>query len=112
MSSCQRRIMLGITFYGSLNPRCCSRRLHSWMTFAPISPLEAFRTLSLGATPHQSSTGSSLIQLQGVSDAIAFAYAEQHGYARWADIDAGLRPRPSCPKLRSYWQFDECGYRK
>ena len=54
----------------------------------------------------------SLVQLQGVSDAIAFAYTEQHGYARWAEIDAGLQRRTSCPKLRSYWHFDGCGYSK
>ena len=52
-----------------------------------------------------------LVQLQGISDAIAFAYADKHGLPHWTDIDVALRQGPSCPRLRSYWHF-QCGYRK
>ncbi|MDR7039172.1 hypothetical protein J2X36_003945 [Methylobacterium sp. BE186] len=50
--------------------------------------------------------------LQGISDAIAFAYVEQHGSVTWADIEAALEEQPSCPRLTSYWHFDACAYRK
>jgi hypothetical protein len=53
-----------------------------------------------------------LVQLQGISDAIAFAYADKHGIARWADIAVALAQGPSCPKLRSYWHFEGCCYAK
>jgi len=53
-----------------------------------------------------------LVQLQGISDTIAFAYADKHGIARWADIAAALAEGPFCPKLRSYWHFEGCRYAK
>ena len=53
-----------------------------------------------------------IISLQGISDDVAFGWDERHGGVRWAQIDAALRSRPSCPRLRSYWHFDGCGYRK
>src|SRR5215207_6132763 len=40
-----------------------------------------------------------LLSYQGVSDAIAWVYMEQHGRVTWADICAALNQRPSCPKL-------------
>jgi hypothetical protein len=49
---------------------------------------------------------------QGITDAIAFDYMEQHGVLTWAAIAADLETKPSCPKLESYWQFHDCGYRK
>ena len=54
----------------------------------------------------------SLIQLQGISDAIASDYAERHGLARWRLLARAFRLRPECPKLRCYWSFANCGYRK
>src|SRR5688572_7064826 len=54
----------------------------------------------------------SLIQLQGISDAIASSYAERHGLVRWDSVRRALRLRPACPKLRCYWSFSECRYRK
>jgi hypothetical protein len=30
----------------------------------------------------------------------------------WAAIAADLAAGPACPKLQSYWQFHDCGYRK
>src|SRR5438309_6997638 len=52
------------------------------------------------------------LSYQGVSDSIAYGYMEQHGRIRWRDIDGALAEAPSCPKLRCYWAFEGCGYRK
>jgi hypothetical protein len=52
------------------------------------------------------------LSYQGVSDSIAYGYMEQHGRVRWHDIAAGLAQDTSCPKLRCYWAFESCGYRK
>src|SRR3954453_19463197 len=52
------------------------------------------------------------LSYQGVSDGISYGYMEQHGRVRWHDIAAALTDEPSCPKLRCYWTFDSCGYRK
>lgn len=53
-----------------------------------------------------------LVALQGISDDVAFGWDERHGGVRWADVEAALRTRPSCPRLQSYWHFANCGYRK
>lgn len=53
-----------------------------------------------------------LIDRQGVSNAAAIGFAASHGSARWHDIEAALADRPLCPKLKSWWHFNECGYRK
>ena len=53
-----------------------------------------------------------LVALQGISDEVAFGWDERHGGARWVEVDAALRSRRSCPRLRSYWHFEGCGYRK
>jgi hypothetical protein len=52
------------------------------------------------------------LSYQGVSDSIAWGYMERHGRVRWHDIAAALATDPSCPKLRCYWAFEGCGYRK
>src|SRR5258708_37230053 len=52
------------------------------------------------------------LSYQGVSDNIAWGYMEQHGRVRWRDISTALAGTPSCPKLRCYWSFADCGYRK
>ena len=49
---------------------------------------------------------------QGIADAIASDYLDRHGSLTWADITADLASKPACRKLRSYWQFHDCGYRK
>jgi hypothetical protein len=49
---------------------------------------------------------------QGIADAIASDYMERHGALTWDAITADLDGKPSCPKLHSYWQFHDCGYRK
>ena len=53
-----------------------------------------------------------VLSYQGVSDAIADGYMEQHGRIKTADIAHGLNRKPGCQKLNSYWQFHDCGYRK
>ena len=52
------------------------------------------------------------LSYQGISDQIAYNYMEQHGYVRWDDINQKLAGDASCPKLRSYWHFHDCGYTK
>jgi hypothetical protein len=54
----------------------------------------------------------SALSYQGISDAIASAYMEQHGYVRWHDIAQNLAQGASCLKLKSYWHFHECHYVK
>ena len=51
----------------------------------------------------------SVLSYQGVSDAVATQYMDEHGRATWAAIS---RVRPACPKLASYWQFYDCRYHK
>lgn len=54
----------------------------------------------------------SILGLQGISDRAAFAYDEKHGGLGAADLCRAFATAPSCPKLRSFWHFDRCGYRK
>ncbi len=54
----------------------------------------------------------SLVSLQGISDSVAFAFDARHGGIRLAEVDAALRTGPTCPRLRSFWRFRGCGYRK
>ncbi len=49
---------------------------------------------------------------QGIADRIAHDYIQRHGKARWTSIKASLARQPSCPKLRGYWAFYDCRYRK
>jgi hypothetical protein len=49
---------------------------------------------------------------QGIADAIAADYMDKHGAVTWSAIAADLDAGPACPKLQSYWQFHDCGYRK
>lgn len=53
-----------------------------------------------------------VLSYQGISDRVASAYIEQHGSATWNEIERALSRNPSCPKLRSYWHFEGCGYGK
>ena len=54
----------------------------------------------------------SALSYQGISDQVAYDYMEQHGRARWTDIDAKVAASPTCPKLQSYWHFHGCRYDK
>lgn len=51
-----------------------------------------------------------LVQLTGISDAAAFAYSDRHGLPTHEVIRAALPA--SCVRLRSYWQFADCGFAK
>jgi len=53
-----------------------------------------------------------VLSYQGISDRVASAYIEQHGSVSWNEIAKALSRSPSCPKLRSYWHFNGCGYGK
>jgi hypothetical protein len=50
----------------------------------------------------------SILSYQGISDQVA----ERHGLATWQAIERDLGRTPSCPKLRSYWQFHDCRHNK
>jgi hypothetical protein len=54
----------------------------------------------------------SVLSYQGIADQVAYDYMERHGQATWQVITADLRRAPSCPKLKSYWQFHDCRYNK
>jgi hypothetical protein len=52
------------------------------------------------------------LSYQGIANQIAYDYMQQHGQATWADIRQHLAATPSCPKLQSYWRFNDCRYQK
>jgi hypothetical protein len=52
------------------------------------------------------------LSYQGIADAVAYDYMEQHGRAAWRDIDQKLGQGASCPKLKSYWHFHGSRYEK
>jgi hypothetical protein len=52
------------------------------------------------------------VSYQGISDQAAYSYMEKHGRLTWKAIEADIASQPSCPKLRSYWQFHDCRYDK
>jgi hypothetical protein len=54
----------------------------------------------------------SILSYQGIADQVAYDYMERHGQATWQVIASDLRRQPSCPKLKSYWQFYDCRYNK
>ena len=49
---------------------------------------------------------------QGISDETAEKYMARHGRPTWAAIRKNLALRPTCPKLKTYWQFYDCRYEK
>src|ERR1039458_1193573 len=53
-----------------------------------------------------------VFSFHGPPDAIAADYLDKHGALTWGAIAADLEDGPACPKLQSYWQFHDCGYRK
>jgi len=52
------------------------------------------------------------VSYQSVSDAVAAGYMEMHGTASADDIGRDLDAHPACDKLETYWQFENCGYKK
>ena len=53
-----------------------------------------------------------LIDRQGISNSAAISFAASHGSACWDNVHNALAHRPCCSKLKSWWHFEECGYRK
>lgn len=53
-----------------------------------------------------------MVSLQGISDSAALAFDAAHGGIRHSEIAVALASEPSCPRLRCYWTFEGCGYRK
>src|ERR1700730_1579157 len=53
-----------------------------------------------------------VLSFQGISDAVASGYIDQHGTVRWSDIADALSRTPSCPKLGGYWRFYDCQFQK
>jgi hypothetical protein len=43
---------------------------------------------------------------------VASEYMHRHGTATWAQITKHLTTKPSCPRLKSYWHYDQCRYDK
>lgn len=52
------------------------------------------------------------ISYQGISDAVARRYMDEHGRVRHAEVISALAASPACSKLRSWWHFEGCSYRK
>lgn len=52
------------------------------------------------------------IAYQGVSNQAATTYMEVHGTVSAWDIGQGLVRKQLCSKLRDYWHYEGCGYRK
>ena len=52
------------------------------------------------------------LSYQGVSDAIAERYIDEHGYVTFGELAHALEATPSCPRLTSYWHFAECRFAK
>ena len=82
---------------------------------------DARATLSKARVPLAIRTGNTAVlfahlvntfSFQGVSDAVAASYLRQHGGVSLHDIKARLDQTPSCGKLRTYWNFHGCDYRK
>ena len=53
-----------------------------------------------------------VLSYQGIADQVAEEFMDRHGHASWQLIASDLRLGPSCPKLKSYWQFHGCRYNK
>ncbi len=49
---------------------------------------------------------------QGVSDQAAWEYMRKHGAASWSQIEASLTHSPPCPRLRTFWTYEDCRYEK
>jgi hypothetical protein len=49
---------------------------------------------------------------QGISDAVAYTYMDEHGRVTWDELERATICPPPCPKLDSYWRFEGCRYEK
>ncbi|WP_354101123.1 hypothetical protein [Bradyrhizobium sp. RT5a] len=65
-----------------------------------------------GDTPYLFEHLVESFSLQGISDRAALTYMENHDRPSWRDLQQATSRPPACPKLRGYWTFCGCGYRK
>jgi hypothetical protein len=70
------------------------------------------RAVAVGDTPAIFDWLMTSFSFQGISDRVARGYINKHGTVTWAGIETGSKNACSCPKLRSYWQFENCRYDK
>ena len=70
------------------------------------------RAVKLGATAPIFDWLLTNFSYQGISDRVAREYMARHGSATWSDLEANLRGSPPCPKLRSYWTYEDCRFNK
>lgn len=54
----------------------------------------------------------SILSYQGISDAVARGFMDEHGNVTWAEIKRALDRDPECKKLQGYWALTRCQYRK
>jgi hypothetical protein len=52
------------------------------------------------------------VSYQGIADAIATRYMDDHGRVRFHDLAVTLAAHPTCPRLASYWHFEDCRFAK
>ena len=78
---------------------------------------ETFASLKLFETTKQARSArlfewlAAAMSYQGISDTVARTYMADHGRPRWRGIAHGVNTA-SCRKLKSYWHFHGCAYRK
>ncbi|CAM5775560.1 hypothetical protein LMIY3S_05085 [Labrys miyagiensis] len=54
----------------------------------------------------------SITELQGISDYAATVFGDRYGRACWDDFIGSSMAGRHCPRLRSYWHFHGCNFRK
>lgn len=52
------------------------------------------------------------VSYQGIGDAAASSYMEGHGRATAEQVRKALGNSALCPRLRSYWNYEDCRYHK
>src|SRR5215207_2210659 len=84
--------------------------------FASLHPQPAYRSIAAAVRSHDTPALfdwlMEILSYQGVSDAIAWTYMNQHGRVAFSDLAQALRTQPSCPRLASYWHFHDCRFAK
>ena len=53
-----------------------------------------------------------LLARQGISNRAAEVYATHRGSPTYASIERHVRQSARCPRLRGYWTYADCGYRR
>ena len=76
-----------------------------------VASLKLFETTKQARSARLFEWLAAAMSYQGISDTVARNYMAEHERPRWRTIARGLKTA-SCPKLKSYWHFHGCGYRK